>query len=78
MLAVIGGLGSWEILAILVIALLIFGPRLPKVMRAIGKSMSEFKKGIDDVEDSVEDVKNSSTGRKKNIEPPQDKEEDES
>ena len=60
-----GTIGTWEILAILIIALLIFGTRLPKVMRAIGKSMSEFKKGMDDMEDSVEDVKNHANGKGK-------------
>ena len=40
------GLGLPEILLILVIALLIFGAaRLPEIGRALGKALSEFKKG---------------------------------
>jgi len=46
--------GGTEWIVILVIALLIFGPRLPSVMRSMGKGIVEFKKGIRDVEDQVE------------------------
>ena len=46
--------GGTELIVILVIALLIFGPRLPSVMRSMGKGIVEFKKGIRDVEDQVE------------------------
>jgi sec-independent protein translocase protein TatA len=37
-----------EWVVILVVALLIFGRRLPNVMRSIGGSMREFKKGINE------------------------------
>jgi sec-independent protein translocase protein TatA len=55
---------GWEWLVILVIALLVFGKRLPDVARSIGKSLTEFKKGIkeaeqtkDELEDDVKKVK---------------------
>lgn len=38
--------GGWEWIAILVALLLLFGSRLPKVMRSMGKSVTEFKKGM--------------------------------
>ena len=40
--------GGWEWLVILVVALLIFGARLPSLMRGLGGSVKEFKKGMED------------------------------
>jgi len=45
--------GPTELLLILFIALLIFGNRLPSVMRSLGSSMNEFKKGLNDIEAPV-------------------------
>ncbi len=46
------GLGLPEILLILVIALLIFGAaRLPEIGHSLGKALSEFKKGMRDLDD---------------------------
>jgi sec-independent protein translocase protein TatA len=53
--------GTWEWIIVLVIALLIFGRRLPEIAKGLGKSITEFKKGVkeakDDVDDVTEDVK---------------------
>jgi sec-independent protein translocase protein TatA len=56
MMAFIGLPGGSEWIIILIVALLIFGPRLPSVMRSLGKSMNEFKRGLREVEDEVESV----------------------
>jgi sec-independent protein translocase protein TatA len=40
--------GGTEWLVILIIALLLFGSRLPSVMRSMGQSIKEFKRGMDD------------------------------
>jgi sec-independent protein translocase protein TatA len=41
------GLGSQELLVILVIVVILFGAnRLPQIARSLGSSMKEFKKGI--------------------------------
>jgi sec-independent protein translocase protein TatA len=41
------GLGTQELMIILVIALVLFGGnKLPELARSLGKSMNEFKKGI--------------------------------
>ena len=43
------GLGSQELLVILVSVLILFGAnRLPQLARSLGASMKEFKKGIDE------------------------------
>jgi TatA/E family protein of Tat protein translocase len=53
-LALLPNLNPMEIIVILVIALLLFGKRLPEVGRSLGKGIVEFKKGIKGVEDDVE------------------------
>ena len=47
-------LGHWEIIVILVIALLLFGTRLPKAARSLGQGVREFKGGLKGIEDDVE------------------------
>lgn len=42
------GLSGWELIIILVVALLLFGKRLPDIMRGMGSSVKEFKKGIEE------------------------------
>ena len=44
------GIGSgWHLLIVLVIVLLLFGNRLPSVMRNLGRGVTEFKKGIEGI-----------------------------
>ena len=44
------GLGTQELLIILVIVLVLFGAnRLPDLARSLGSSMKEFKKGMNEV-----------------------------
>ena len=37
-----------ELLIVVAVALLLFGKRLPDVMRSLGKSVTEFKKGVNE------------------------------
>ena len=52
--------GGAEWIIILVIAVLIFGRRLPEIARGLGKSITEFKKGVKDTEDEINDALNES------------------
>ena len=56
--------GGWEWFIILIVALLIFGKRLPEVMKSLGRGIVEFKKGVKGVEEDVEQSSNKSTTKK--------------
>jgi sec-independent protein translocase protein TatA len=52
------GVSSWEMMLLFVVALLLFGKRLPEVARSLGKGMMEFKKGLYDIQDEVTSAAN--------------------
>ena len=48
------GIGMQEILIILVVALIVIGPkRLPELARTLGKGFAEFRKAADDLQETV-------------------------
>jgi sec-independent protein translocase protein TatA len=49
----LGGLSPIHWLIVLAVVFLIFGNRLPSVMRSLGQGIVEFKKGLNDVKDDV-------------------------
>lgn len=50
-----GSIGSTEILLILVIALLLFGPKkLPDLGKSLGRALREFKRASNDLRDTLE------------------------
>lgn len=50
--------GPWELVLILVIVLLIFGPgKLPEVGKYLGKGIKEFKKSINALETDIMEEK---------------------
>ena len=38
--------GPWQVIIVALIILVLFGNRLPSVMRSLGEGITEFKKGI--------------------------------
>ena len=48
--------GGSEWVIVLLIALLLFGRRLPEVARNMGKSMTEFKRGLREATDAKDDI----------------------
>lgn len=67
--------GPMEMLIVGVIALLLFGKRLPEVARSLGKGIVEFKKGVQGIEDEVDRATYSSTSSASRPAPQQDREE---
>lgn len=67
------GISPMEMLIVGGVALLLFGKRLPEVARSLGKGIVEFKKGINGIEDSVDEaVRRPSTSQSRPI-PPDDR-----
>lgn len=57
MFSFIGNIGTPEIILILFIALIIFGPgKLPELGQAVGRTINEFKKASNDVKSQFEEV----------------------
>ena len=53
-IAFLESLGGWEILAISVVILLLFGPkRLPEIIRLIGKTSAHFQRTLQDFKDQL-------------------------
>jgi len=51
-----GNIGFPEILVILAIALLIFGPKkLPEIGKSIGRALREFRKTSDEIKEKIEE-----------------------
>jgi len=49
-----GGFGWQELLIVLVIALIIFGPsKLPELGKAFGQTVKEFRKGAKEIQDEI-------------------------
>ena len=49
-----GGLGTWEILLIFLVVLLVFGAkRIPEIAQGLGKGIREFKKAAKEVQDEI-------------------------
>ncbi|MGE0605898.1 MAG: twin-arginine translocase TatA/TatE family subunit [Pirellulales bacterium] len=47
------GIGPMEMVIVGIIAVLLFGKRLPEVGRSLGKGLMEFKKGVSGIQDEL-------------------------
>ena len=48
------GIGPTEMMVVGIVALLLFGNRLPSVMRSLGQGISEFKHGLTDITKEID------------------------
>lgn len=46
------GIGTTELMVVMVVCLVLFGHRLPSVMRSLGQASSEFRRGLDEITNS--------------------------
>ena len=50
-------IGTWEIVIIaLVVLLLVGGKKIPELMRGLGKGVKSFKEGMNDVRKELDDI----------------------
>ena len=55
-------LGTWEIVAIVLVILLLFGgKKIPELMRGLGKGVKEYKNAVNSVDDDEQKGKDSSS-----------------
>ena len=51
-------IGMWEWVIIALVVLLLFGgKKIPELMQGLGKGVKSFKKGMNEVENEVKDIK---------------------
>lgn len=73
-----GKIGTTELLVVLAIVLIIFGPKaLPKLGRSLGKTLGSFRKGMSDDEDDDEEEVVVKKKKKKTVDKKADDEDDE-
>lgn len=69
MFGLLPSIGPWELILILAIALIIFGPgKLPDVGKALGRGLREFKSAAKDIADTTS-IDASAEEKKPNNEP---------
>jgi len=66
-----GGFSPFHWLLVGVVALLLFGNRLPEVARSLGRSFKEFKRGLHDVTDEMD---RSGDSKAERLDAPQERE----
>jgi len=65
------GIGFQEMLVILVVVLIFFGPkRLPDLAKSLGKGIAEFKKASEEVRKGIDEAVRESENEEPDIDPP--------
>lgn len=62
------GLSAWELVAIVLVVLLLFGgKKIPELMRGLGKGVKSFKQGMNEIEEEIkkDDTSSSESGSDK-------------
>lgn len=49
-----GGIGSFEMVLLGVVAVMLFGGRLPEVARSLGQTYGQFRKGLDELKSNFD------------------------
>ena len=56
-LLLLGNIGGWEIILIVLLVLLLFGgKKIPELMKGIGKGVKSFRDGMDGKDDAADDT----------------------
>jgi sec-independent protein translocase protein TatA len=74
MLAFFEVLSPWHLMLIGVVAILLFGNRLPEVARSLGRSVNEFKRGLKEVKEDFDGAVKEDPPREKLAAPPDQEE----
>ena len=66
------GIGGQEIVMLLVLGMLLFGAtHLPRLGRSAGKTVTEFKRGLQGIEDDIESAETAKAATPEPVRPPQ-------
>ena len=49
-----GGIGYSELIVLAVVAVILFGRKLPEVARNVGNSYAQFRKGLSEIQNSID------------------------
>jgi sec-independent protein translocase protein TatA len=49
-----GGIGSFEMVLLGIVAVILFGGRLPEVARSLGQTYGQFRKGLDELKSNFD------------------------
>ena len=50
-------INNFQVLMLAVLAVLLFGNRLPEIMRSVGKGIAQFRRGLEDMHNDAKDSK---------------------